>query len=211
MRAATFQAVRFLAGTALAGSLGLPKRNEAMQFSEIPGPAQRALDLLIDDHRTLSAALQAFEDPRAEQSRRALIEASCQALAQHAQIESHWLYPGLIEQLDNPQPAIDGARAHEALSELLEALDQQELDDEALQDRFEVLAQAIREHIRLEEEEIFDAAVDQGDELEAFWQQLGEQILARGRLELASSQPAPMAEGQTTRNASWGRPSAGGA
>jgi hemerythrin-like domain-containing protein len=182
-----------------------------MQFSETSRAAQRALELLIDDYRTLSCALQAFEGLRDEPSQRALIEATCQALTQHAQIESQWLYPGLIEQLDDPQPAVDGVRAHEALSALLDALDQQELDDQALQDRFEVLAQAIREHIRLEEEELFDAAVDQGDELDAFWQQLGEQILARGRLELASSQTSPMTGGPPNQFASWERPSAGGA
>lgn len=119
---------------------------------------QEALDLLIEDHREVQAAFEAYDElPEDAETRRAHVQQTCLALSLHAQLEDEVFYPALRDRLDDPSLVEEAMVEHQSARDLIEQLEGADPDEDLYDARFKVLGEYVNHHIEEEEGELFDA------------------------------------------------------
>ena len=102
----------------------------------------------------------------------------------HAHAEERVWYPALREAEGTQELVEEALDAHELVQELLDELAASRMDDEAWNEKLEVLDEHIEDHIEEEEGDIFDVArqlfsVEQAAELAQRWQMAKQEHMAR--------------------------------
>lgn len=118
--------------------------------------AQReALDLLIEDHRTVQQMFRDFAESDDAEQRLQLVRAACTALTIHTQMEEEVFYPAVREVLASEDIVDEAEVEHEVAKNLIAELDDMEPGDALFEARFKVLGEAVNHHIDHEEHELF--------------------------------------------------------
>lgn len=150
-----------------------------------PGQAsastQDALQVLGDEHRRIEALLADCErlaaDGQASSADRSGVVSHLGALLiAHAQMEQQLFYPAIGAPASEADAAI---REHEAVEQQLERLSVADAPASAFASGVAALAQAVRAHLRHEEDRLFARARASGIDLQALGTQLA---LRRGEL-----------------------------
>ena len=102
----------------------------------------------------------------------------------HAHAEERVWYPALREAEGTQELVEEALDAHELVQELLDELAASRMDDEAWNEKLEVLDEHVEDHIEAEEGDIFDVArqlfsVEQAAELAQRWQMAKQEHMAR--------------------------------
>ena len=102
----------------------------------------------------------------------------------HAHAEEHVWYPALREAEGTQELVEEALDAHELVQELLDELAASRMDDEAWNEKLEVLDEHVEDHIEEEEGDIFDVArqlfsVEQAAELAQRWQMAKQEHMTR--------------------------------
>jgi hemerythrin superfamily protein len=155
---------------------------------------QDAIALLKQDHRTVEALFDEFEDAdESEQS--ALATRICQMLTVHAQIEEELLYPQAKEAFgeEDDQMVYEAEIEHGSAKELIAKIEAGTPEDPEFKPLVKVLSEYIKHHVKEEEKQLFPSLKDTELDLK----ELGSQ-LAHRKLELleqmgieAEEPPAP--------------------
>lgn len=116
-----------------------------------------AVALLKQDHRTVEALFEQFEDAdEGEQS--TIAERVCQLLTVHAQIEEEILYPAAKEAFEDEEDSELVSEAeveHGSAKELIAKIEAMTSEDESFKATVKVLGEYIKHHVKEEEEEMF--------------------------------------------------------
>lgn len=139
-----------------------------------------AIALLKQDHRTVEALFDEFED--ADESEQAgLATRICQMLTVHAQIEEELLYPQAKEAFgeEEDEMVYEAEIEHGSAKELIAKIEASTPEDPEFKPLVKVLSEYVKHHVKEEEKEMFPAL----KEAEVDLKELGTQ-LAHRKMEL---------------------------
>ena len=171
-----------------------------------------AIALLKQDHRTVEALFDQFEDAEeSEQSQ--LAERICQLLTVHAQIEEEILYPAAKEAFSEDEEEEDMVNEaqveHNSAKELIAKIEGMTPDDETFKATVTVLGEYIKHHVKEEENEMFPSLKKADLDLKELGAQLQERKLALMEQLGIEEEEAPAAKKSSSRgrsgNSSKGR------
>ncbi|MFC3078281.1 hemerythrin domain-containing protein [Phenylobacterium terrae] len=136
-----------------------------------------AIDLLMEDHRTVEGLFSQFEAAGADQERQALARKICRELKVHTVLEEEIFYPSVRGKVDDD--LLDEAYVeHDAAKVLVKEIEAGWADEAFYTAKVKVLREAIEHHVEEEEDErngLFVQARKADLDLRA----LGEEIAAR--------------------------------
>lgn len=153
-----------------------------------------AIALLKQDHRTVEALFEEFEDAdEGEQS--SLATRICQMLTVHAQIEEEILYPAAKEAFGeaDDQMVYEAEIEHGSAKDLIAKIEAGTPEEPEFKPLVKVLSEYIKHHVKEEEKELFPALKDTELDLQELGGQLSQrkmQLLEELGIE-AEEAPAP--------------------
>jgi hemerythrin superfamily protein len=168
-----------------------------------------AVTLLKQDHRTVSALFEEFENAD-EEEQSAIAQRVCQLLTVHAQIEEELLYPAAKEAFEGEEEREDIVNEaeveHGSAKELIAKIEGMSSDDEHFKATVTVLGEYIKHHVKEEEGQLFP----QLKKTELDLKELGSRLADRkftlmeqmGIEEQEPTQPRKRAAGRASRGAS---------
>jgi hemerythrin superfamily protein len=162
-----------------------------------------AIALLKQDHRTVEALFDQFEDAEeSEQSQ--LAERICQLLTVHAQIEEEILYPAAKEAFSEDEEEEDMVNEaqveHNSAKELIAKIEGMTPDDETFKATVTVLGEYIKHHVKEEENEMFPSLKKADLDLKEMGAQLQERKLALMEQLGIEEEEAPAAKKSSSRS-----------
>ena len=155
---------------------------------------QDAIALLKQDHRTVEALFDEFEEAD-ESEQAALATRICQMLTVHTQIEEELLYPQAKEAFgeEEDEMVYEAEIEHGSAKELIAKIEASTPEDPHFKPLMKVLSEYVKHHVKEEEKEMFPSLKDTELDLK----ELGSQ-LAQRKMELmeqmgieAEEAPAP--------------------
>ncbi|HEU4601224.1 MAG TPA: hemerythrin domain-containing protein [Steroidobacteraceae bacterium] len=164
-----------------------------------------AIALLKQDHRTVEALFDQFEDAdESEQSQ--LAERVCQLLTVHTQIEEEILYPAAKEAFgedEEEEDLVNEAQVeHNSAKELIARIEGMTPDDETFKATVTVLGEYVKHHVKEEENEMFPALKKSDLDLKELGSQLQERKLALMEQLGIEEEEAPAAKKSASRSSS---------
>ncbi len=140
------------------------------------GKAADAVSLLKQDHRTVEAWFEEFENAEEEEIG-AIARRVCQMLTVHAQIEEEILYPRAKRALeDEDRELVNEANVeHASAKQLIAQIESMDQSDELFKATVKVLSEYIKHHVKEEEGELFPKLKQSDLDLK----EIGEQLLSR--------------------------------
>ncbi len=137
--------------------------------------ASYAVQLLKQDHRAVSEALEEFESASREE-KEAIGRLICRMLTVHSQIEEELLYPAARDALDSDDAHLvaEAGVEHASVKDLIRQLEQREDVDEEYEARMEVMGEYVKHHVKEEETELFPKLERSSLDLDALGQRLEE-------------------------------------
>jgi hemerythrin superfamily protein len=117
-----------------------------------------ALQVLIDDHRTVEALFKKFEGlgDRANKARGEVVAKVIQELSAHASIEETTFYPAVREMVKSAEDVVlESLEEHHVVKWVLSELEKMSPDEERYEAKFTVLMENVRHHVEEEESEMF--------------------------------------------------------
>jgi hemerythrin superfamily protein len=154
-----------------------------------------ALELLENDHRTVEALFEQYESQKEaeDDAREETAKRICGELTVHAQLEEELFYPWLRENLDEDDMEMveEAYVEHASAKDLIAQIESADGTDAECDAKVKVLSEYIKHHVKEEENEIFTAVSDKGEELDA----LGQDMYAR-KAELAEEMGLMQPEGE---------------
>ncbi len=165
-----------------------------------------AIALLKQDHRTVEALFDEFEDAE-EQEQSQLAERICNMLTVHAQIEEEILYPAAKEAFEDEEEedlVNEAAVEHQSAKDLIAKIEGMTPDDEQFKATVKVLGEYIKHHVKEEEGELFPALKKTEVDLKEMGSQLAERkfaLMEEMGIE-AEEPPAPARKKSTARSKS---------
>ncbi len=145
-----------------------------------------AMALLREDHQEVIALFEQFElaVSSAQDDRRQEIALEiCELLTAHAQIEEEIFYPAARAAVGEDDLFDQAEVEHAMLKELIEQLQDMQIDDALYDAKVRVLAEYVRHHVGIEEDEIFGRV----ELTELDLDRLGDELAARRHELLGSS------------------------
>lgn len=137
-----------------------------------------ALSLLAADHEDVRRLFAEYEELVADdadaEDRLALAGEICDAITAHATAEEEIFYPALRTVLDDDETVDEAESEHASARELIEQIEGLDADDERFDATMRVLGEAIDQHAREEEAELFPRARESGLDLDELGQRLAE-------------------------------------
>ncbi|MDQ6618407.1 MAG: hemerythrin domain-containing protein [Pseudomonadota bacterium] len=140
------------------------------------GKAPNAVELLTQDHRNVQKMFRKAQKMESgDRELQEIVEMTCAALTQHAELEEQLFYPALREGGQNQDLVAEAQIEHDSAKQLIAQLEALGPRDERYKAMFKVLGEYVNHHIEEEETQIFRAAKRAKIDMEA----LGEQMLMR--------------------------------
>jgi hemerythrin superfamily protein len=127
-----------------------------------PFSFNNAVDLLDADHKLVQSMFLEYdalcEEGASDEVRQTLAERICREIAIHAQIEEEIFYPAVREALDDDELIEEALEEHAEAKELIAHIHAMEPSSDDYDATVKALAEAIDEHVVQEREEIFEQA-----------------------------------------------------
>ncbi|MEC9361804.1 MAG: hemerythrin domain-containing protein [Sinimarinibacterium flocculans] len=143
-----------------------------------PQDAVDAIDLLMQDHRTVESLFEEFSATDDKRKQRRIAHRICAELHVHAQIEEKILYPEAKAEVDEATGMInEGIVEHEAIKRLVREIPRLSATDEFFEPKLKVLKEFVEHHVKEEESETFPKLRDSGLDL----RDVGERLAERKR------------------------------
>jgi hemerythrin superfamily protein len=109
-----------------------------------------ALQMLADDHRTVEALFEKYDNARGEAAQRKIVQQICQELIIHAMIEEQIIYPAIRDAVEDDM--MDEAQVeHDSAKTLILSLQQGEPSDAYYDAKVSVLKEQVEHHVYEEE------------------------------------------------------------
>lgn len=162
-----------------------------------------AIALLKQDHRTVEALFDQFEDAE-EHEQSQLAERICNMLTVHAQIEEEILYPAAKQAFEDEEEedlVHEAAVEHQSAKDLIAKIEGMTPDDALFEATVKVLGEYVKHHVKEEENELFAALKKTDVDLKEMGSQLAERkfaLMEEMGIE-AEEPPAPPRKKSTTR------------
>jgi hemerythrin superfamily protein len=109
-----------------------------------------ALQMLADDHRTVEALFEKYDNARGEAAQQKIVQQICQELTIHAMVEEQLFYPAIREAVDDDM--MDEAQVeHDSAKTLILSLQQGTPSDAYYDAKVSVLKEQVEHHVYEEE------------------------------------------------------------
>lgn len=109
-----------------------------------------ALQMLADDHRTVEALFEKYDNARGEAAQQKIVQQICQELTIHAMVEEQVFYPAIREAVDDDM--MDEAQVeHDSAKMLILSLQQGTPSDAYYDAKVSVLKEQVEHHVYEEE------------------------------------------------------------
>lgn len=109
-----------------------------------------ALQMLADDHRTVEALFEKYENARGASAQAKIVRQICEELTIHALIEEQVFYPAVREVVEDDM--MDEAQVeHDSAKALIESLQRSEPGDPFYEAKVSVLKEQVEHHVYEEE------------------------------------------------------------
>lgn len=121
--------------------------------------AMNAIEMLIEDHRTVQKLFKAFEKTEESdaESRIEIVESACAELKLHALLEEEIFYPAVRSKMGEQGEDLlnEAAVEHEVADSLIEKLAETDPSEPQYAAYFTVLCEYVEHHLKEEEKELF--------------------------------------------------------
>ena len=118
-------------------------------------PSQQALDMLIDEHRSVQRLFTQFEKEDDRAIKEEIVRTACREITMHAALEEELFYPIVQDAIKDPDLIDEATVEHASARQLIEQLDRMTADHALFEATFKVLGEYLNHHIREEEETMF--------------------------------------------------------
>lgn len=109
-----------------------------------------ALQMLADDHRTVEALFEKYDNARGEAAQKKIVQQICQELTIHAMVEEQVFYPAIRDVVDDDM--MDEAQVeHDSAKTLILSLQQGSPSDAYYDAKVSVLKEQVEHHVYEEE------------------------------------------------------------
>lgn len=109
-----------------------------------------ALQMLADDHRTVEALFEKYDNARVEAAQRKIVQQICEELTIHAMVEEQIFYPAIREAVEDDM--MDEAQVeHDSAKTLIISLQQGSPSDAYYDAKVSVLKEQVEHHVYEEE------------------------------------------------------------
>ena len=109
-----------------------------------------ALQMLADDHRTVEALFEKYDNARGEAAQQKIVQQICQELTIHAMVEEQVVYPAIREAVEDDM--MDEAQVeHDSAKTLILSLQQGTPSDAYYDAKVSVLKEQVEHHVYEEE------------------------------------------------------------
>jgi hypothetical protein len=167
-------------------------------FEWLTNDENDAIAMLKRDHDNVKALFDQFEKAEGKAEKQKIVKQALEELRIHSTLEEELFYPAVREQLKNGVMN-EADEEHHVAKVLIAELDAMNGDNDHFDDKFTVLAESVRHHIKEEENEMLPKARD----LKIDFQALG-QKMERRKEELKAQGLPPTAEDAMIRK-TYGR------
>lgn len=141
--------------------------------SRIPR-SKDAIALLREDHKKVSALFEEFEKARSASVKKRLIQAICQELTVHTQIEEEIFYPAVKAALKDKELVPEARVEHDSVKALIAQVQDVEPDGEDYDAKVKVMGEFVKHHVKEEQNEMFPKARQSRLDLAELGQQMAE-------------------------------------
>lgn len=114
-----------------------------------------AIALLRADHGTVLALFAVFEATDSVKKKKALVADICTELSVHVQIEEEIFYPAIKAVLQGTRLVAEATVEHSGVKYLISQIEKLKPNDDALDDKIEMLAEYVKQHVMEEQSEMF--------------------------------------------------------
>lgn len=120
-------------------------------------PAQQdVLDLLMQEHREVEALLDQISQPEQNPNSRDIADRAIAMLVKHSVAEEMYVYPAMVEYLENGEQEVDhDKREHQELEELLKQLEGLEPEEDGFAQCVSRIQEVLADHVSDEEDQQF--------------------------------------------------------
>jgi hemerythrin superfamily protein len=142
------------AGTARKSATATKSRASSTARSRQPD----ALQVLIDDHRTVEELFKKFEaaGSRANKTRQDVARKVIEELSAHAVIEEQAFYPAVRAMVEDAEDVVlESLEEHHVVKWVLSELEKMTPEDERFEAKMSVLMENVRHHVKEEEKDMF--------------------------------------------------------
>ena len=144
-----------------------------------------AIDLLMEDHRTVEGLFARFESADDSAEKQTLANRICLELKVHTMLEEEIFYPAVREKAGQDEIVAESIEEHHVVDVLMQEIKALEPSDERFEAKMTVLIENVEHHIEEEESEMLPSAQKKlGKEVEALGDQMEQrkqQLLAAAR------------------------------
>ena len=142
-----------------------------------------AVEMLKADHRKVEELFKQFESSTTKREKMKIVKEVINELTIHTKLEEKMIYPILLEEKEEEDMAQEAYEEHHVVKNVLAELSKMDGSEENLKAKVKVLSELIEHHVKEEEEEMFPALEETGEDLEA----LGEKMAAEKSKLMAKS------------------------
>ncbi len=138
---------------------------------EIPN----ALDLLVDDHRSVRKLFKEYEkihQKASAQDKQDLAEQICNEFLMHADLEEQIFYPAVRDAIKDEELIDEAEVEHQTARDLIEQIQAMAPEDDLYDAKVRVLGEYIEHHVEEEETEMFPKAKKAKLDLDAMGQEM---------------------------------------
>lgn len=129
-----------------------------------------ALELLTADHEEVTQLFDDYEQLATtdadDETRQELAEQICMMLSVHAAIEEEIFYPAVRESIEEDELVEEAETEHQQVRDLITQIQSADPADEDYDDQVRALAEAVEQHVRDEEDEMFPKVRESDMDLE---------------------------------------------
>lgn len=121
--------------------------------------------MLRADHKKVSQLFAQYEQARAQEHKRALVDEICSELLVHTQLEEEIFYPAVKAALQDHDLIPEGIVEHASIKQLIEQVRGVEPDGEMFDAKVKVMAEFVEHHVKEEQTQMFPKARESGLDL----------------------------------------------
>lgn len=137
--------------------------------------APNALDLLIDDHKSVRKLFKEYEKIHQKapaEDKQDLAEQICNEFLMHADLEEQIFYPAVRDAIKDEELINEAEVEHQTARDLIEQIQAMAPDDELYDAKVQVLGEYVEHHVEEEETEMFPKAKKAKLDLDALGQEM---------------------------------------
>ena len=148
----------------------------------MPTTSNPVLAMLKADHKKVKALFDEYEEATPKKQKE-IAETAIQELEVHAELEEKLIYPAIREGIEGDDLMNEANEEHHLVHVLIAELKKLDSSDDIFKDKFTVLGELVKHHVKEEEGEMFPKA----QKANIDWEELNTEVVERKEALMANA------------------------